>query len=266
MAFLDLDQELLAPRYRAAEEALGLLARASRLLGGRRRREGRLVLQTRLPDHEVVQAALHADPARVSDAERERRRVLGYPPATAMAAVSGAVADEYVLGLQGVATSTCSAPGTAPGCCGPPTTTPCSTPWPPPPAPPAACGSTSTPSACEGRVREDHRRHGAGAGSWSGPRRRARGPLSDRAREALFNILGPGIRGERVLDLFAGTGAVGLEALSRGALSATFVEQGRQALGDIRTNLDALGFAEQGSAVAGRRPGLRRSAPGSSST
>jgi primosomal protein N' (replication factor Y) len=102
VAFLDLDQELLAPRYRAAEEALGLLARASRLLRGRREREGRLVLQTRLPDHEVVQAALHADPARVGDAERQRRRVLGYPPATAMAAVSGAVADEYVLGVHGV--------------------------------------------------------------------------------------------------------------------------------------------------------------------
>jgi primosomal protein N' (replication factor Y) (superfamily II helicase) len=101
VAFLDLDQELLAPRYRAAEEALALLARASRILGGRRR-DGRLVLQTRLPEHEVVQAALHADPSRVSAAERERRRILGYPPSTAMAAVSGVVADEYVLGVEGV--------------------------------------------------------------------------------------------------------------------------------------------------------------------
>lgn len=101
VAFLDLDQELLAPRYRAAEEALGLLARAARVLGGRRR-HGRLVLQTRLPDHEVVQAALHADPARVSDAERERRRVLGFPPVTAMAAVSGAVAEAFVAGVDGV--------------------------------------------------------------------------------------------------------------------------------------------------------------------
>ena len=101
VAFLDLDQELLAPRYRAAEEALALLARASRILGGRRR-DGRLVLQTRLPGHEVVQAALHADPGRVSAAERERRRILGYPPSTAMAAVSGAAADEYVLGVEGV--------------------------------------------------------------------------------------------------------------------------------------------------------------------
>ena len=101
VAFLDHDQELLAPRYRAAEEALALLARASRILGGRRR-DGRLVLQTRLPEHEVVQAALHADPSRVSAAERQRRRILGYPPSTAMAAVSGAAADEYVLGVEGV--------------------------------------------------------------------------------------------------------------------------------------------------------------------
>ncbi|HEY5888450.1 MAG TPA: hypothetical protein VIT24_12015, partial [Acidimicrobiales bacterium] len=101
VAFLDLDQELLAPRYRTAEEALALLARASRILGGRRR-DGRLVLQTRLPEHEVVQAALHADPSRVSAAERDRRRILGYPPSTAMAAVSGAAADEYVLGVDDV--------------------------------------------------------------------------------------------------------------------------------------------------------------------
>lgn len=98
VAFLDLDQELLAPRYRAAEEALALLARAARVLGGRRR-HGRLVLQTRLPDHEVVQAALHADPARVAAVEAERRRVLGFPPTTALAAVSGAAAEAYVAGL-----------------------------------------------------------------------------------------------------------------------------------------------------------------------
>lgn len=75
-------------------------------------------------------------------------------------------------------------------------------------------------------------------------------PLADRAREALFNIFGPGIRGERVLDLFAGTGAVGLEALSRGAASATFVERDSRALADIRANLDALGFADRGTTVA----------------
>ncbi|HEY8058113.1 MAG TPA: 16S rRNA (guanine(966)-N(2))-methyltransferase RsmD [Acidimicrobiales bacterium] len=84
-----------------------------------------------------------------------------------------------------------------------------------------------------------------------GPSSEGTRPLSDRARESLFNILGPGIRGERVLDLFAGTGAVGLEALSRGAVSATFVEQDRRALGDIQANLNTLGFADQGSAVSG---------------
>jgi primosomal protein N' (replication factor Y) len=101
VAFLDFDQELLAPRYRAAEEALALLARASRILGGRRR-HGRLVLQTRLPEHEVIQAALHADPYRVAAVELERRRILGYPPATAMAALSGAVAEQYVEGVEGI--------------------------------------------------------------------------------------------------------------------------------------------------------------------
>lgn len=84
-----------------------------------------------------------------------------------------------------------------------------------------------------------------------GPSSAGTRPLSDRAREALFNILGPGIRGERVLDLFAGTGAVGLEAISRGALSATFVERDRKALADIQRNLDTLGFGEQGMAVSG---------------
>lgn len=84
-----------------------------------------------------------------------------------------------------------------------------------------------------------------------GPSSEGTRPLSDRAREALFNILGPGIRGERVLDLFAGTGAVGLEAISRGALSATFVERDRKALGDIQRNLDMLGFGDQGKAVSG---------------
>ena len=84
-----------------------------------------------------------------------------------------------------------------------------------------------------------------------GPSSEGTRPLSDRARESLFNILGPGIRGERVLDLFAGTGAVGLEALSRGAVSATFVEQDRRALGDIHANLNALGFADSGKVVSG---------------
>jgi primosomal protein N' (replication factor Y) len=98
VAFLDLDQELLAPRYRAAEEALSLVARAARLVGGREG-TGRLLLQTRLPDHEVVRAALLADPARVASAELARRRVLGYPPITALALVSGTAAAAFVDGL-----------------------------------------------------------------------------------------------------------------------------------------------------------------------
>ncbi len=98
VAFLDLDAELLAPRYRAAEQALALLARAARLLGGKAE-GGRLVLQTRLPGHEVVQAALHADPSRVAGAEALRRQALGFPPATALALVSGPPAAAFVAGL-----------------------------------------------------------------------------------------------------------------------------------------------------------------------
>jgi primosomal protein N' (replication factor Y) len=95
VAFLDLDQELLAPRYRAAEEALHLLVMASRLVGGRTR-SGRVVVQTRLPDHEVVQAALHADPSLVAGAEEDRRELLGFPPAATIAVVGGEAAEAYV--------------------------------------------------------------------------------------------------------------------------------------------------------------------------
>lgn len=66
-------------------------------------------------------------------------------------------------------------------------------------------------------------------------------PTSDRAREGLFNTLG-NLAGLTVLDLYSGTGALGLEALSRGADSATLVEADRAALTAIRTNIDALGF------------------------
>ena len=98
VAFLDLDQELLAPRYRASEQALALLARASRLVGGRAR-GGRLLLQTFVPHHEAVQAAVLGDPTRVADAEAERRELLLYPPVTAMAEVSGPAAGEFVGAL-----------------------------------------------------------------------------------------------------------------------------------------------------------------------
>ena len=65
-------------------------------------------------------------------------------------------------------------------------------------------------------------------------------PTADRVREALFSILGP-VEGLRVLDLFAGSGALGIEALSRGAASATFVDSSSQAVAAVRRNLDELG-------------------------
>jgi primosomal protein N' (replication factor Y) len=99
VAFLDIDAELLAPRYRAAEQAMALLVRGARLTGGRRD-GGRLLVQTFLPRHEVVQAALLADPGRLVAPERARRRLLGLPPFAALAAISGAGSDEFVDRLR----------------------------------------------------------------------------------------------------------------------------------------------------------------------
>lgn len=83
------------------------------------------------------------------------------------------------------------------------------------------------------------------AGRWGGralvaPKGRATRPTSDRVREALFSILGD-VAGFHVLDLFAGTGAFALEALSRGAASAVAVERARAALAVLRANARALG-------------------------
>ena len=72
------------------------------------------------------------------------------------------------------------------------------------------------------------------------PRGRATRPTSDRVREALFSILGA-VDGLRVLDLFAGSGALGIEALSRGAAEAVFVESDERAAATVRRNLEALG-------------------------
>jgi len=74
-------------------------------------------------------------------------------------------------------------------------------------------------------------------------------PTADRVREAIFDLLGPGWSLERVLDLFAGTGALGIEALSRGAAQATFVEQDRRMAALVALNLQTLGFAERGRVV-----------------
>jgi len=67
-------------------------------------------------------------------------------------------------------------------------------------------------------------------------------PTSDRVREALFSVLGPSIEGTRVLDLYAGTGALGIEALSRGASAAVFVDRAPAAIKAIEANLEVLGI------------------------
>lgn len=75
-------------------------------------------------------------------------------------------------------------------------------------------------------------------------------PTSDLLRQAIFNVVGPRVVGAQVLDLYAGTGAIGLEALSRGAAHATFVERARDALRCLRANLVALDLLDQGTILA----------------
>jgi 16S rRNA (guanine966-N2)-methyltransferase len=77
------------------------------------------------------------------------------------------------------------------------------------------------------------------APTWDGLR-----PTSDKLRETLFNILAPRIEGARVLDAYAGTGAVGIEALSRGAAHVTFIERDRRAQALIADNLAHCGVAD----------------------
>lgn len=77
------------------------------------------------------------------------------------------------------------------------------------------------------------------------PKRYSVRPTSDRVKESLFNILGSEVEGKVVLDLFAGTGNLGIEALSRGAKRVIFVEKGRQALRLIQTNLNQFGLADR---------------------
>jgi primosomal protein N' (replication factor Y) len=97
VAFIDFDQELLAPRVRAADEALGLLALASRLVRGR---SGRVIVQTRLPDHPVIRAAVLADPEILAQDQAAVRQALQLPPFAAVAVVSGQGAAEYVDALR----------------------------------------------------------------------------------------------------------------------------------------------------------------------
>ncbi|MDD9301503.1 MAG: 16S rRNA (guanine(966)-N(2))-methyltransferase RsmD [Desulfobacter sp.] len=74
-------------------------------------------------------------------------------------------------------------------------------------------------------------------------------PTSDRVREALFNIIGPAIRGQRMLDFFAGTGAFGLEALSRGAESAVFVDAAPASCEVIQKNIALCNMASSATLV-----------------
>jgi 16S rRNA (guanine966-N2)-methyltransferase len=100
------------------------------------------------------------------------------------------------------------------------------------------------------------------------PPGRATRPTPDRVREALFALIGP-VEGAAVLDLFAGSGALGLEALSRGAATATFVDRSPRAVAAIRANVRSLGLEDRARVVgrdwraalaaqraAGRRFGL----------
>jgi 16S rRNA (guanine966-N2)-methyltransferase len=74
-------------------------------------------------------------------------------------------------------------------------------------------------------------------------------PLSDRAREGLFSSLGAEVPGARVLDLYAGTGAMGIEALSRGALLAVFVDRSHDALAAVYANLERARVADRATVV-----------------
>ena len=76
-------------------------------------------------------------------------------------------------------------------------------------------------------------------------------PTQGVVKQAIFNMVGPRIEGANVLDLFAGSGALGIEALSRGAAQVTFVDQQPRGLAILRQNLDALGFKERSRVIRG---------------
>ena len=99
VAFIDFDQELTAPRYRAAEEAFALLVRAARLVGPRSG-GGRILVQTRMPGHPLLTAAANADPAAWLRSEVECREQMRQPPAVPWALISGAAAEQFVQQLS----------------------------------------------------------------------------------------------------------------------------------------------------------------------
>ena len=92
VAFLEFDSEMLAPRFRAGEQALALIVRAGRIAP-------EVLIQTFSPSHDVIRAACAGDPSIVLDSERSRRELLGLPPFGALALVSGSGAGELVAKL-----------------------------------------------------------------------------------------------------------------------------------------------------------------------
>ena len=76
-------------------------------------------------------------------------------------------------------------------------------------------------------------------------------PITDRVKQSLFDILAPRIEGARVYDLFAGTGSMGLESLSRGAAHVTFFETDRSAIQRLKKNIAAVGVGDRSTVVAG---------------
>jgi primosomal protein N' (replication factor Y) len=101
VAFLDVDLHLLAPRLTATEDTLALMVRAGRLVGARRTGPAwaRVLVQTRVPDHPVLDAVALGEPAPVLAAEADIRRASGLPPFSAVAVVSGALGESYAAAL-----------------------------------------------------------------------------------------------------------------------------------------------------------------------
>lgn len=103
-------------------------------------------------------------------------------------------------------------------------------------------------------------------GDWRGrtlraPKSEATRPTQDRVREALFNLLQTALPGARFLDLYAGSGAVGLEALSRGAATADFIERDRKVFETLRQNLAAFGVPPDRARLADADAWLRGAIP-----
>jgi primosomal protein N' (replication factor Y) len=108
VAFLDIDLHLLAPRFDAFDETVALLVRASRLVGPRHGgpASARVLAQTRVPDHPVLQAVVRGELASVLTDEESMRRSSGLPPFSALAEVSGVLAPEYVEAVRRAAEGT----------------------------------------------------------------------------------------------------------------------------------------------------------------